>query len=186
MWPTAFALTKLTAVDEGKDRCARVEGGEPRPERQSGPRTGLMILYSSYGELAPTAVSIACRTLPKGQRNSFNISATSPPGQPLLSVPSELGGRVRYSIDQHREGDSSAVRDAVMKLRWVERAPTGTAKHRVRQHRATASESAAGSRRQPKPSSYGSSYLLPPSPLSIKGLVRPRCRRRRRKPFLRD
>ena len=62
-----------------------------------------MILYSSYGELAPTAVSIACRTLPKGQRNSFNISATSPPGQPLLSVPSELGGRIRYSIDQHRE-----------------------------------------------------------------------------------
>ena len=61
-----------------------------------------MILYSSYRELAPTAVSITLPDSPKGKGDSLNISATSPPGQPLLSVPSELGGHVRYSIDQHR------------------------------------------------------------------------------------
>src|SRR5437660_2807572 len=37
MWPTAFALTALTAADEGKDRRAREESGELRAELDTGP-----------------------------------------------------------------------------------------------------------------------------------------------------
>jgi hypothetical protein len=78
-----------------------------------------MVLYSSYGELAATACRSPAQTSEKVKENSLNISATSRAGQPLLSVPTELGGRVQYSVDQHRKGkfDSSAVRDPVTKLR---------------------------------------------------------------------
>ena len=37
MWPTAFALTKLTAADERQDRRAREESGELRTELALGP-----------------------------------------------------------------------------------------------------------------------------------------------------
>ena len=45
MWPTAFALKKVTAAKRGNDRCACEESGELRMKHPPGSEAGVNLYY---------------------------------------------------------------------------------------------------------------------------------------------